>query len=299
MKTDYDVAVIGSGPAGFTAAIYLKRANLNCVIIEKDAPGGQILKTSIIENYPGFENIEGPELAMKFYEQVQNMKIPYIFNTVTEIIDKKKYKIIKLGKDKIKVKAIILAVGRQPKTLKNSTLVKDGISYCSLCDGLLYRNQDVAIVGGGNSALEESLYLAYICKSVTIIHRRDEFRGDDILEDKIAKKKNIKVIYNSEIIKFNEVDGKLDSLDIKTEDVVNNLKVKACFIFIGYEPATEFLENLGIVDKQGYIEVNDKMETKIENIFAAGDVVKKEAYQIVTANSDGALAAISCSKKFN
>ncbi len=299
MKINYDVAVIGSGPAGFTAAIYLKRANLNCVIIEKSAPGGQILKTSTIENYPGFDKIEGPDLAMKFYEQVQSMNIPYIFGEVTEIVNKKDYKIIKLGKDKITVKSIILAVGRQPKTMKNTTLVGKGVSYCSLCDGNLYKNEAVAIVGGGNSALEESLYLADICKTVTIIHRRDAFRGDEILENRIAKKKNIKILYNSEIAKFNEVDGKLDSLDINTEGKINKLFVKACFIFIGYEPATEFLKELNILDDTGYIEVNENMETKIENIFAAGDVVKKAAYQIVTANSDGALAAIACSKKFN
>ena len=227
------------------------------------------------------------------------MGVPYKYGKVTEIINRKKYKIVKLGQEKITTKAIILAVGRQPKTLGNSKLVGRGVSYCSLCDGPLYKKQDVAIIGGGNSALEESLYLADICKSVTIIYRGTDLRGDDLLVDRINKKKNINILYQSEVAKFNEEDGKLVSLDITKEGKTSELKVKACFIFIGYEPATEFLEKLEILDSYGYIKVDNKLETKIEGIYAAGDVVKKEAYQIVTAISDGAIAAVSCSKKLN
>lgn len=299
---EYDVVIVGAGPAGITAAIYLKRANLNCLIIEKNAPGGQILNTSTIENYPGFVQISGPDLAMKFYEQITNLEIPYQYGEVKEIIDEKDYKIIKTEKEEFKAKAIILALGKKPKSLKQGNsekLIGKGISFCALCDGSLYKNQDVAIIGGGNSALEESLYLADLCSKVTIIYRGDDLRGDEILVDRIKEKDNIDIIYNSEIKEFNEKEGILDSLDIDKDGKNVNLKVKACFIFIGYEPATNFLKDLEIIDKLGYIEVNEKMETKIKGIYACGDAVKKEAYQIVTATADGANAAIACLKKLS
>lgn len=299
MKTNYDVAIIGSGPAGITSAIYLRRAGFSVVIIEKDAPGGQILKTSVVENYPGFEKIDGPSLALKFYEQVQKMDVVYKFGEVIEIVDKKSQKIIKLKDEMLKVKAVILAVGRKPKNLGDTSLDGKGVSYCSLCDGYLYKNEEVAIVGGGNSALEEAIYLAEICKKVTIINRSENLRGDDILVKRIKSLKNIKILYNSEIESFNKKEDVLYSLNIKCKGKIEELKVKACFIFIGYEPATDFLKNLDILDDYGYIEVDEKMQTKIEGIYAAGDVVKKDAYQIVTATSDGALAAVSCVKYLN
>lgn len=298
----YDVIVVGAGPAGITASIYLKRANLDCLIIEKNAPGGQILNTSTIENYPGFVQITGPDLAMKFYEQITNLDIPYQYGEVKEIIDEKEYKIVKTEKEEYKAKAVILALGKKPKSLKKGNsekLIGKGISFCALCDGSLYKNQPVAIVGGGNSALEESLYLADICSEVSIIYRGDDLRGDEILVDRIKEKDNIKVIYNSQITEFNEKDGVLDSIDIDKKGKLVNLKVKACFVFIGYEPATTFLQNLEITDKLGYIEVNEKMETKIKGIYACGDTVKKEAYQIVTAVADGANAAVACLKKLS
>ena len=297
MKNDYDVVIIGAGPAGITAAIYLKRANINCAIIEKEVPGGQLNKSSEIENYPGYTKISGPDLAMKFYEQINNLDIKQIFSEVTNIKLEEDNKIITLKNNKtIKTKSIILAIGRSPKKLtstNSSSLEGKGISFCSLCDGNLYKNEDVSIVGAGNSALEESLYLSNICKTVTIINRASTLKGDNILIDRIKKKDNIKIIYNSTIEKFNEKDGILESVTLNTKET---LKTKACFIFIGYEPATNFLKNLEILDEKGYINVDSEKRTPVKRIYAAGDVVKKEAYQIVTATSDGALAAISCIK---
>ncbi len=299
MENIYDVAVIGAGPAGITAAIYLKRAELNCCIIEKEMPGGQINKSSVVENYPGFTEISGPDLAEKFYEQINNLDIKQIYKEVLEIENQKEYKIIKFKNNEfIKAKNIILAVGRSPKKLNNNSdrLQGKGISFCSLCDGNLYKNEDVSIVGAGNSALEESLYLADICKTVTIINRSSSLKGDKILISRANKRSNIKVINNAQIKEFIDKDGILDSINIKVNDDIKNLKTKACFIFIGYEPATKFLKNLEILDEKGYIRVDEQKRTSIKGIYAAGDVVKKDAFQIVTATSDGALAAVSCIK---
>ena len=199
MKLDYDVIVVGSGPAGITSAIYLKRANINVCIMEKSAPGGQLNKSSTIENYPGFEKITGPELAYNFYEQILKLDIPFINEEVIKIEDKTSYKIVETNKKTYTCKGIILALGRKPRSFDNknvSLLEGKGVSYCSLCDGPLFKNQDVSIIGGGNSALEESLYLADICKSVTIINRRDVLRGDKMLVDKVLKKDNINILYN-------------------------------------------------------------------------------------------------------
>ena len=174
-----------------------------------------------------------------------------------------------------------------------------GVSYCSLCDGPLFKNQDVSIIGGGNSALEESLYLSDICKSVTIINRRDVLRGDKMLVDKVLKKDNINILYNSEVVEFNKKDDFLESLTIKTNDKLNKLEVKACFIFIGYVPATDFLNNLDILDEKGYIKTDKNLKTDIPFIYACGDTINKEVYQIVTATGEGAVSAISFINDYN
>lgn len=302
MKLDYEVIVVGSGPAGITSAIYLKRANINVCIMEKSAPGGQLNKSSTIENYPGFEKITGPELAYNFYEQILKLDIPFINEEVIKIEDKTSYKIVETNKKTYTCKGIILALGRKPRSFDNknvSLLEGKGVSYCSLCDGPLFKNQDVSIIGGGNSALEESLYLADICKSVTIINRRDVLRGDKILVNKILNKKNINILYNSEVVEFNKKDDFLESLTINTNGKLNKLDVKACFIFIGYVPATDFLSNLDILDEKGYIKTDKNLKTDIPFIYACGDTINKQVYQIVTATGEGAVSAISFINDYN
>lgn len=302
MKLDYDVIVVGSGPAGITSAIYLKRANINVCIMEKSAPGGQLNKSSTIENYPGFEKITGPELAYNFYEQILKLDIPFINEEVIKIEDKTSYKIVETNKKTYTCKGIILALGRKPRSFDNknvSLLEGKGVSYCSLCDGPLFKNQDVSIIGGGNSALEEALYLADICKSVTIINRRDVLRGDKILVNKILNKKNINILYNSEVVEFNKKDDFLESLTINTNGKLNKLDVKACFIFIGYVPATDFLSNLDILDEKGYIKTDKNLKTDIPFIYACGDTINKQVYQIVTATGEGAVSAISFINDYN
>lgn len=302
MKLDYDVIVVGSGPAGITSAIYLKRANINVCVMEKSAPGGQLNKSSTIENYPGFEKITGPELAYNFYEQILKLDIPFINEEVIKIEDKTFYKIVETNKKTYTCKGIILALGRKPRSFDNknvSLLEGKGVSYCSLCDGPLFKNQDVSIIGGGNSALEESLYLADICKSVTIINRRDVLRGDKMLVDKVLKKDNINILYNSEVVEFNKKDDFLESLLINTNGKLNKLDVKACFIFIGYVPATDFLSNLDILDEKGYIKTDKNLKTDIPFIYACGDTINKQVYQIVTATGEGAVSAISFINDYN
>lgn len=296
MKYDYEVVVVGCGPAGITSAIYLKRANINVCIIEKSAPGGQLNKSSTIENYPGFTKITGPELAYNFYNQINNLNISFINEEVIEITDKKDYKIVKTNKQEITCKGVILALGRKPRTFDNNnirSLEGKGVSYCSICDGPLFKGEDVSIIGGGNSALEEALFLSDICKSVTIIHRRDIFRGDKILIDKVLNKDNIKVLYNSVVVKFNKENDILESIDINENGKIINLTVKACFIFIGYVPATSFLDNLDILDEKGYIKTDKNLRTDIPFTYACGDTINKNVYQIVTATGEGATAAIS------
>lgn len=296
---DYDVIVVGGGPAGITAALYLKRGNVKSCLIEKSSLGGVVNKTSIVENYPGVKSISGPDLVFKFYEQVRANEIEQKYEEVLEVKLAGDYRIVKTNKGEYKCRAVILAIGREPKRLdsKNSRgLEGKGISFCSLCDGALYKNCDVAIVGGGNSALEESLYLADICKSVTIINRSAKLTGDEVLKEKVSSRNNINILYNSVVSKFNGDDGVLSSIDVEEDGKLVNLDVKACFIFIGYEPATKFLKSLDILDEKGYINVDAARRSTIKGIYAAGDIVKKEAYQIVTACSDGAIAAVSCMK---
>ncbi len=300
MQESFDVVIIGAGPAGIAAAIYTSRSNLKVAIVEKEMPGGQVNKTSVVENYPGYEKISGPDLVEKFYKQLNSLEVTQIFSEVTDIKVNKTNKVLTLknGK-KIKTKAVILALGRSPKKLTSDhykSLEGKGISYCSLCDGNLYKNEDVSIVGSGNSALEEALYLSKICKSVTIICRSEKLKGDSVLIERIHEKDNIKVLYNATIEAFHGKDKILDSLTLIENGEETTLATKACFIFIGYEPSTEFIKKLDILDENGYIDVDREYRTKIPGIYAAGDVVKKEAFQIVTSVSDGALAAISAIK---
>ena len=298
MEKVYDSVIIGAGPAGITAAIYLKRANKDILLIEKATPGGQITKSSTVENYPGFVQISGPDLASKFYEQITNLDVSYKMGEVESIKKNETFEVL-LKDEVIKSKSIILAVGKEPKNLKaknSKNLVGSGISFCSLCDGSLYKKEDVAIVGGGNSALEEALYLASICKSVTILNRSDALRGDSVLINKVNEKENINVLFETSVKEFVGNNNKLDYLLIEKNGKEEKLDVKACFIFIGYKPATDFLSELDILDSTGYIEVDKNLETKIKGIYACGDCVKKSAYQIVTATSDGAIAAVNCIK---
>lgn len=291
----YNTVIIGSGVAGMTAAIYLKRANVSVCILEKEVPGGQITRTSDIYNYPGFVSIDGPELATNMYNQVINLNVPYLYTEGLEIIVNEHEKIVKTSDKELICENIIIATGRSPRKLEvenEENLVGRGISYCAICDGSLYKDKDVAVIGGGRAALEESLYLSKICSNITLIHRRDTFRAEETLVDDVKKQPNIKVLTNKNIEKFEINDNRIASILVRDEqDKIEELKIDGCFIYIGQVPNTKNFENLDILDEDGYVEVNEFYETKIKNIYAIGDCVKKDLYQIITACSDGAVVA--------
>lgn len=293
---NFESIIIGAGVAGMTSAIYLKRANVNVLLLEKSAPGGQINMTAKIENYPGFTSIDGPSLAMNIFEQISNLKVPYKYGNVFSIEKKDDLFLIKTDIEQYTTKTIIIATGRHPKELgleNEKNLTGRGISWCAICDGIFFKDKIVAVVGGGNSALEESLYLSDICTKVYIILRNNVFRGDKLLQDKIKQKGNIIVKYSTTIKKLVEDENKLSSLVLNNEEV---LKVDGLFIYIGNIPDTSFLNKITINLLDNYIIVNENMQTNIDGIFACGDVINKDVYQISTAVGEGAKAAISVSK---
>lgn len=295
----FDTVIIGAGVSGMTASIYLKRANKNILLLESGLFGGQINKTSIIENYPGFLQIDGPTLASTIFSQVTNLGITCKLETVRKVRQEHSEFFIETDKNIYKTKTVIIATGRTPNKLgliNEEKLLGSGVSYCAYCDGYFFKGKEVAVVGGGNSALEEALYLADLCTKVYIIHRRDEFTADEILQEKISTKSNIIVKYNSVVKNFLENDNKLSNIIIARENKEELLKVEGVFIYIGSTPEIGFLSNLNLNVNYNYLVVNNKMETNIKGVYAIGDVIKKDAYQISTAIGDGATAAINVIK---
>ena len=286
MKYDFDCVVVGSGIAGMTAAIYLKRSNVNVLILDNDAPGGLLNKISVIENYPGFNKISGPDLAYKIYEQVNNLGIEIRYGKVLDIKDH----VVKTDIEEITTNKVVLAIGRKARKLDNTNDIKN-ISYCALCDGNLYKDKVVAIVGYSNSAMEEAIYLSDICKKVIIIGRGSSFKGEDSLVDKINQKNNIEVQLNCVIETLNKNNNLL------TEIVTNkgSFKIDGMFVSIGYEPNINFLNELK--KDNGYIIVDNKMKTNIDYIFACGDIIKKDIYQLTTAVGEATIAAINVKKE--
>ena len=300
MKLDFDVIVIGSGVAGMTAAIYLKRAGLNCCLLEKAIPGGQIVKSQKVENYPGFDQISGVELSNKILNQAKQNNVQYKYGECLEIVDNKNYKIVKTNIEELMCKAIIIATGRKPRQLEvenTQNLIGKGLSYCATCDGNFFKDMDVAIIGGSDTALTEALYLSNICSQITILVRKDHLSAKESLQEHVKKCKNIHISYNTIIKKFNQnTEGKLDNITIIKNNKEEQLKVKGCFICIGYIPDTKNFEPLIETDNEGYIKVKPGNRTNINKIYASGDLIKKEAYQLLTAMSDAVLAADSCIK---
>lgn len=292
----YDLIIIGMGIAGISAAIYAKNSGLNVLMLEREMPGGLTNKINTINNYPGLETISGPDLSYKLFNTIENLKIPYQIQEVKNIKIKDNKKIIVTEKEEFETNNIIIATGRKNKKLglKNELeLLGHGISTCALCDGALYQNKEIAIVGGGNSAVEEAIYLSNIVKKVYIIHRRSAFTADESLIEELNKKKNIEYFWNSEITSLEKEKEKLTSITINHEKKLN---IEGLFTYIGFEPNIDFVKDLKITDKNGYIKVNKKYETSIPGIYAVGDAIKKEIYQLITAANDGVIAAINISK---
>lgn len=290
-----DVLIVGAGPAGLSAAIYLIRSGYEVTIFEKGFPGGKVNLTAEVENYPGIEKISGPDLAFKIYEHALNLGAKITSKEVKKIIkDKDVFKVF-TENDTFMFKAVIIATGTIENKLEVENSMKfenHGISYCAVCDGRFYKDKEVAVIGGGNAALEEALYLEKICSKVHLIHRRNEFRADKIVVD-LVKKSSIDIIYDTIVTKVegdNLVTG-VDLLNVKTQST-STLKVSGIFPYIGARPNTQFLDS-HLLDEKGYLLVNERMETKIVGLYGCGDVIKKDLRQVVTATSDGAIAAIN------
>lgn len=299
MKLDFDVVIIGAGVAGMTAAIYLKRSGINCCLIEREIPGGQINKSSSVRNYPGFVDISGPDLSNNIFKQVTELGVAYKYGNVLKIEVEEDKKIIKTDIEEITTKNIIVATGRKSRKLDipgEAELIGKGISYCALCDANFFKNEDVAVIGGSNSALEEAIYLSNICKKVTIIYRKDKLKADEIFVDRIKAIDNIEVKYNTVVKSLNELDGRLKDITIEFDNKEEMLPVKGCFIYIGQVPANEAFKDILEFDDNGYIKVDERNQTNIKGIYAAGDIIKKDTYQLLTAMNDGVVSAVNCIK---
>lgn len=283
----YDIIIIGMGISGITAGIYAKRSNKKILLIDKGMVGGLLNNIDKVSNYPGLINIEGPEFAAILERQIKELNIPFTFEEVKSLdLDGKVKKVI-TDKNIYEAKKVILAMGRKPKFLgldNEKDLLGKGLSTCAMCDAFFYKDKDIAVVGTGNSALEESLYLSNIVNHIYLINRRDGFRGEASLVEQVKNNSKIEIIYNSNIKKVNTKDEKISSI---TLDNRTSIDVTGVFIYVGYKPATEFVPNI-ILDDEGYVKVNEKLETKINGVYAAGDVIKKDTYQLITAASDGA-----------
>ncbi|MGR3765770.1 thioredoxin-disulfide reductase [Rossellomorea sp. NS-SX7] len=292
----YDVIIAGAGPAGMTAAVYTSRASLSTLMLERGVPGGQMANTEEVENYPGFDHILGPDLSNKMFDHAKKFGAEYAYGDIKEIVDEGDYKLVKAGSKEYKARAVILTTGAEYKKIGvpgEKELGGRGVSYCAVCDGAFFKGKDLVVVGGGDSAVEEGVYLTRFANKVTIVHRRDELRAQKILQQRAFDNEKVDFIWNHTVKEINEKEGKVGSVTlVSTENgEETDFQADGVFIYIGMIPLTKPFQNLGITNDMGYIVTNEKMETKVPGIFAAGDVREKELRQIVTATGDGSIAA--------
>ncbi|GKV57056.1 thioredoxin reductase [Sporosarcina sp. NCCP-2222] len=297
----YDVIIIGAGPAGMTAAVYTSRGSLSTLMLERGIPGGQMANTEEIENYPGFESILGPDLSTKMMDHAKRFGAEYAYGDVNEIIDGEEYKTIISGKKQYKARSIIISTGAEYRKMGipgEKELQGRGVSYCAVCDGAFFKDKELVVIGGGDSAVEEGTYLTRFAKKVTIIHRRDELRAQKILQDRAFANEKIDFIWNSTVKQVNGENNKISSVTLVStvDGSESEFKTEGMFIYIGMDPLTAPFKNLGILDEHGYIVTNEEMETSIPGIYAAGDVRQKTLRQVVTATGDGSIAAQNCQK---
>ena len=294
----YDVIIVGAGPAGMTAAVYTSRANLSTLMIERGIPGGQMANTEEVENYPGYEHILGPDLSTKMFDHAKKFGAEYAYGDIKEVIDGEEYKTVVAGSKEYKARAVIITTGAEYKKIGvpgEKELGGRGVSYCAVCDGAFFKEKNLFVIGGGDSAVEEGVYLTRFAKKVTIVHRRDELRAQKILQQRAFDNEKVDFIWNHTLKQINEKDGKVGSVTlVSTEDgAEQELPADGVFIYVGMLPLSKPFLNLGITNEKGYIVTNEKMETKVPGIFAAGDIREKTLRQIVTATGDGSIAAQS------
>lgn len=300
-KKEFDVVIVGSGPAGLTASIYAIRSNHSTLVIAGSTPGGQLMITTDVDDFPGFPGgIQGPELMDKMRKQCELLGVKFVDDNVTKADFKKNPYKLYVDKDEYIAKSIIIATGASARWLgipSEKNLIGKGVSACAVCDGFFYKGKDVIVIGGGDTAMREALFLAKLCKAVTVVHRRDKLKAQAALEDKAKAIKNIKWIWNSVVEEFL---GKDKLAGVKLKNVVNNkfteLKCDGAFVAIGHKPNTEFLKGNIKLDDHGYILINDFVKTDIPGVFAAGDVHDYRYMQAVTAAGAGCMAALEAAE---
>lgn len=293
----YDVIVIGAGPSGMTAALYASRANLRVALIEQGVPGGQMNNTSDIENYPGYSHISGADLAMNMFEPLESLGVEYLYGIVSSVKEQDGLKVVYTDEEAYKTKTVIIATGAKHRHLNvegEEEYNSHGVSYCAVCDGAFFKDEEVLVVGGGDSAVEEAIYLTQFAKKVTIVHRRDELRAQQLIQERAFKNNKIDFLWNTVV---ESINGNGNSVtDVEVSNVITgkkyNLKTNGVFIYVGLNPVSDYVRNLGITDESGWIITDDKMNTSVSGIFAIGDVRQKELRQITTAVGDGAIAGI-------
>lgn len=286
----YDIIILGAGPAGCSAATYTARAGKKTIVFDYKGYGGQIINASTVENYPAIKEISGFDLATNFYEQAKHFGAEFKMEKVIDLQDNIDHKKVITEKGEYLTKSVIIATGSAYKNLeieKEKELTGRGICYCATCDGALFKDKEVAVVGGGNTALTDALYLANICKKVYLIHRRDEFKGTPLYVEKLKKLSNVEFILNSNVTKLIG-ENQLEKIEINNE---KEIEVSALFVAIGSNPDISSFRNLIALDKDGYVKSN-KTKTNINNIYVAGDVKSGAIRQVATAAADGVTAAI-------
>lgn len=292
----FDTIIIGAGPAGMGAAVYSARSGLNTLLLDESVPGGLLNKISIVENYLGYKSVTGADLAVDMYNHVKHENVIFKLEKVVSIKEEDEYKIVTTTKGEYKTKGVIIAIGRKPRKsgIPNEEMYAGkGISYCAICDAPLYKGKKIVVLGGGDSAFEEAIYLGNFASSVTIVVRNKISASDALVSE--AKEKNIEVIIGKEAIDFLG-DETIKQVKFNDESTID---CDGVFIYYGYQADTAFMKDLNITDEKGYIEVDNSMRTKEPFIYACGDIIKKDIYQIVTAASDGCIAALSLKKDIN
>lgn len=293
----YDVIIAGAGPAGMTAAVYTSRANMSTLMLERGIPGGQMANTEEIENYPGFTSILGPDLSTKMFEHAQQFGAEYAYGEIKEVRDEAPYKRVITSDKEYLAKSVIIATGAEHRLLGvpgEKELSGRGVSYCAVCDGAFFRNKELVVVGGGDSAVEEAVFLTRFASKVTIIHRRDQFRAQKILQKRAFENEKIEVIWDT-AVKEIRGEGKVQSVLLENNKTgeQREFATDGVFIYVGMDPLTESVRSLGITNDAGYVLTDEKMHTKVKGVFAAGDVREKMLRQVVTATGDGSIAAQS------
>ena len=292
----YDTIIIGAGPAGMTAALYAARSNLKVALLERGIPGGQMNNTADIENYPGYANISGPELAEKMFEPLENLGVEHLFGLVEKIEDRGDFKEIITEDERFEAKTVIIASGANHRHLGvpgEEDYNSRGVSYCAVCDGAFFRDEDLLVVGGGDSAVEEAIFLTRFAKSVTIVHRRDELRAQKVLQDRAFANEKIRFVWDSVVESIHGDERKVTGVtfkNVKTGEV-SQAEFGGIFIYVGLDPVSEFAADLGITDEAGWILTDHQMKTSVAGIYAVGDVRQKDLRQITTAVGDGAIAS--------